>query len=106
MIDHLLAGRYRLGDVLGRGGMASVYRAEDTLLGRHVAVKLLNPELLADHELVLRFERAAPPSSRRPRRPARRRPGVRACARGNPPRRQAAESAARSPRSTQGHRLR
>ncbi|MDQ0644525.1 serine/threonine protein kinase [Microbacterium murale] len=37
----LLDGRYRLGPCLGRGGMAAVYRAEDTLLGRTVAIKLL-----------------------------------------------------------------
>lgn len=37
----LLDGRYRLGPCLGRGGMAAVYRAEDTILGRTVAIKLL-----------------------------------------------------------------
>jgi serine/threonine protein kinase len=43
----LLDGRYRLGPCLGRGGMAAVYRAEDTVLGRTVAIKLLSP---ADEE--------------------------------------------------------
>jgi len=40
--DSLLAGRYRLTGLLGRGGMASVYRAEDQLLGREVAVKIFS----------------------------------------------------------------
>src|SRR3954469_16105334 len=59
MIDRVLGGRYRLLAVLGRGGMATVYRAEDSLLGREVAMKLLTPALAADPEFVARFEREA-----------------------------------------------
>ena len=58
--DRTLAGRYRLSAVIGRGGMGTVYRATDLVLGRSVAVKLL-PGVLADHDptRVARFEREA-----------------------------------------------
>ncbi|HVF38671.1 MAG TPA: protein kinase, partial [Gemmatimonadaceae bacterium] len=43
----LLAERYRVGRELGRGGMATVYLAEDLKHNRDVAVKILNPEVAA-----------------------------------------------------------
>ncbi len=47
----LLGGRYLLGDVIGRGGMASVYTARDINLGRTVALKLFDPRLADADEL-------------------------------------------------------
>ncbi|CAN5465148.1 hypothetical protein BH20CHL7_BH20CHL7_13680 [soil metagenome] len=55
----MVAGRYRLGAVLGRGGMATVHRATDIRLGREVAVKLLRPEVTTDRDLAQRFRREA-----------------------------------------------
>src|SRR5947207_9293655 len=54
MPEMLIAGRYRLDEVLGRSGMSEVWSAEDLELGRHVAIKLLAPD--AD---TARFEREA-----------------------------------------------
>src|SRR2546421_1235980 len=53
-------GRYRLDGVLGRGGMSTVYRADDTVLGRTVAVKVMLAGLAdQDPAYVARFEREA-----------------------------------------------
>ncbi len=55
----LLAGRYRLLAPIANGGMAQVWRAEDTVLGRLVAAKVLHPHLAADQAFLLRFRREA-----------------------------------------------
>ncbi len=54
-----LGGRYELGSVLGRGGMAEVYIAHDTRLGRTVAVKTLRADLARDPTFQARFRREA-----------------------------------------------
>ncbi len=52
-------GRYEVGDELGEGGMATVFRARDTQLRRDVAVKVLFPHLARRTETVRRFQREA-----------------------------------------------
>lgn len=59
MIGEVLSGRYELVEEIGSGGMAIVYRAKDLLLARMVAIKVLRPEMAADHELWERFLREA-----------------------------------------------
>ena len=54
-----LGGRYELGQVLGRGGMAEVYLAHDTRLGRTVAVKTLRADMARDPSFQARFRREA-----------------------------------------------
>lgn len=55
----LLDGRYRLDQVLGRGGMAVVWRADDQRLGRSVAVKVIDRAELDDPSALARFDREA-----------------------------------------------
>ena len=55
----VVGGRYALADVLGTGGMATVWRAVDQVLDREVAVKMLSPQLAADRAFRDRFEREA-----------------------------------------------
>lgn len=55
----LLAGRYEIGELIGRGGMADVYSGYDARLGREVAIKILRSELARDNTFLLRFRREA-----------------------------------------------
>jgi beta-lactam-binding protein with PASTA domain/tRNA A-37 threonylcarbamoyl transferase component Bud32 len=59
-----LGGRYRVERELGRGGMAKVYKGEDTVLGRTVAIKVLAPQFADDPNFVTRFRREAQAAAR------------------------------------------
>ncbi len=59
-----LAGRYELGEVLGRGGMAEVRAGLDTRLNRRVAIKLLRPTLATDPAFRTRFRQEAQAAAR------------------------------------------
>jgi predicted Ser/Thr protein kinase len=59
VVGELICGRYELEELVGTGGMSSVYRAKDTLLERKVALKILHDSYGADAQLVERFRREA-----------------------------------------------
>jgi hypothetical protein len=58
-VAQLIADRYELKETVGSGGMSTVYCAFDTLLERHVALKILHEQFGADEEHVERFRREA-----------------------------------------------
>jgi beta-lactam-binding protein with PASTA domain/predicted Ser/Thr protein kinase len=58
-VPQQLGGRYEIGDLLGRGGMAEVHIGRDSRLGRAVAVKMLRPDLARDPSFQARFRREA-----------------------------------------------
>ena len=62
-MSDLVGGRYELGELLGRGGMAEVRQGIDTRLGRVVAVKRLRTDLASDATFQARFRREAQSSA-------------------------------------------
>ena len=59
MVGSVLEDRYELEELVGRGGMSSVYRARDRILGREVAIKMLHDQYMNDTDQVERFRREA-----------------------------------------------
>lgn len=62
--QRLIADRYQVGALIGRGGMADVYEGTDTRLGRTVAIKLLKSDLVNDPSFEARFRQEAQASAR------------------------------------------
>lgn len=56
MADKVLGGRYRVQDKIGIGGMATVYRGSDEVLGRTVAIKMMLPQYATDSSFAARFK--------------------------------------------------
>lgn len=61
--NNVIAGRYQLNKLIGSGGMADVYVAHDSVLGRKVAIKVLNEELAANKKFSQRFKQEAKSAS-------------------------------------------
>ena len=59
MADWILKGRYLMGDVIGSGGMAMVYKASRLDTGETVAIKMLRPEYMEDASYVRQFRKEA-----------------------------------------------
>src|SRR5262249_39119037 len=63
-IGETVAGRFRIEELIGQGGMGKVYRARHLALDRMVCLKMLKPSVLEDPTVVGRFEREAMAASR------------------------------------------
>jgi serine/threonine-protein kinase len=59
VVGEVVAGRYELEELVGTGGMSSVYRAHDRVLDRRVAIKLLHERYTRDEDYLERFRREA-----------------------------------------------
>jgi serine/threonine protein kinase len=59
VVGETVAGRYEVEELIGHGGMSSVYKARDSLLERHVALKVLHEQYSGDDDFVERFKREA-----------------------------------------------
>lgn len=64
LVGRTIAGSYVVLDLVGVGGMGRVYRAEQRMLGRTVAIKVVHPHLLSDEQSVARFYNEAKAASR------------------------------------------
>lgn len=62
--QRIIADRYLVGDLIGQGGMSSVYRGTDTKLGRQVAIKIMKADLASDPVFRDRFKQEAQAASR------------------------------------------
>ncbi len=51
----IFAGRYEIIEILGKGGMGTVYKVEDTKIGQDIALKLIRPEIASDKKTIERF---------------------------------------------------
>jgi serine/threonine protein kinase len=63
-LAHALEGRYEILRLLGRGGMAAVFLAQDLVLERQVAIKVLPPDTTRDGQLIVRFQQEAKTAAR------------------------------------------
>src|SRR5438552_17212326 len=59
----VIGGKYALTRLLGRGGLARVYEAQNTWIGRRVAIKVLHPQFARNDEAVTRFQQEAKATS-------------------------------------------
>ncbi len=59
MLGQVLNDRYQIDESIGSGGMALVFRGQDLLLGRKVAIKVLRPQFVSDADFIRRFQREA-----------------------------------------------